>query len=615
MWHVMCLCLAGLLLPEALADTVPQRPDLDGGQVRLLHRKLLQASGSAGDYTVYPATNYNRMGDFDCPGSKTPGNCQFDGSQNDAKAKCDSQPGCQGFVYINTQNGFYYLKGGLGSQPLDLTAKSCDYSTDFYVKQAPIGTAGYAVLHGTNYRPADYDCPGSKTPGYCQFDGSAADAQANCDRQIGCQGFVFILGANTYYLKGGPGRKPLDLRSTSDDSATDFYYNPNDTVQGRYGSPDGYAIYRTANYPPADFNCPGTQAPGYCRFSGSASDAKTMCDRQPGCQGFVYILGPQGHFYYLKGGPGSAPLDVNTKTCDPATDLYIKQSVSGSGVASLAAAKQLVASAPAPSGWVSGDVAAQRLAGVWQGTTYSPAVLLLEDSALAATACVDIALKGRLIGLSNFFTGNNTLLRQNLTVAGTAMSVAVTAADVTRALLATGAKVPQYATLYPFALGSLRHNYTVAAGNGDLLVLQTEAAGNPDWCLHWSVAWNDTSKTVMAVAIEQVDIQPMGFDAPVLHPICSLDVVPATTASSCNNTRPAQAAQYGDDGLELKIDFDLPTSPPVQRQDALQSTTQFGQNSGLPQPLKLTMRTEFTCMSGPCMFLFPEAAAATATSG
>ncbi|KAK9818091.1 hypothetical protein WJX72_007085 [[Myrmecia] bisecta] len=181
--------------------------------------------------------------------------------------------------------------------------------------------ASYTRMPGRNLKINDYTCAGTTSgPGYCQLGGSPADAAQKCNQDPNCHGFVFILGTggNFYYLKGGSSA-PLDVSKATQDPATDLYVKQGGSSAGTYTQ------YQATNYKPGDFDCPGTKTPGYCNFDGSPTDAKAKCNSVTGCEGFVFILGTSGNFYYLKSGPGDTLLDPSLKTYDPATDFYYRQ--------------------------------------------------------------------------------------------------------------------------------------------------------------------------------------------------------------------------------------------------------------------------------------------------
>ncbi|KAK9824069.1 hypothetical protein WJX72_007530 [[Myrmecia] bisecta] len=219
--------------------------------------------------------------------------------------------------------------------------------------QGDAQSTAYTSLTATNYQLGDFNCSSSIRAGYCSFTGSSKDAMTQCDSQSSCQGFVYISSGNLYYLKAGP----FDMNKTNNilhsDPATIFFYKSATTGAT---TTIAYKRFSLANYQPADFQCPGnTRESGHCGFNGSATAATIRCNNQSGCQGFVFINGFDKsacseitsvcNYYYLKGAPGSAPLDTTLVSNDGATDFYYRLPASGTSGPRIRALDMRLASA------------------------------------------------------------------------------------------------------------------------------------------------------------------------------------------------------------------------------------------------------------------------------
>ena len=65
--------------------------------------------------------------------------------------------------------------------------------------------------------------------------------------------------------------------------------------------------------------------------------------------------------------------------------------------------------------------------GVWQGITYSPATVIVDDQFnLIAAACVDNELYAKFTGLSNYLDGGVILMNETFTVTGASRTSRVT---------------------------------------------------------------------------------------------------------------------------------------------------------------------------------------------
>ncbi|KAK9803142.1 hypothetical protein WJX72_001344 [[Myrmecia] bisecta] len=175
----------------------------------------------------------------------------------------------------------------------------------------------------------------------------------------------------------------------------------------------------------------------------------------------------------------------------------------------------------------------KKMDGVWQGITYSPAAIVVDDEYnLLAAACVNSGLYAKFTGLSGYLDGRTILMNQTFTVDGTSVDVNVTDGQAITIALSQGVG---NVTLYPFAVSTVQPNYTLAGTKEDLVLLRTDPQGDVDWCLHWSFSKDARGKQVLATAIEEVRIELQPSGRPLLHAVCELGTNPPTTLSSCTS--------------------------------------------------------------------------------